>query len=279
MSGVTADGVYRHKPLSQIIAGAQAGERKAEPTTEAPQAEAGQNSELPPEYQGKTPEQLVEMVKASQAQIGRQANELGQLRGLVSDLAQVQRAPTPQAPEPEIELSRDDFDADPVGTIRKVVQPELEKVQAETSASRQNTDVALANQQLYADHPDLEQVVGSQEFQEFAGRTISRQMDLQAASNGEGLDQVNAARRLVENFKDFQSQKAPSGQEKPDPVAAAKAAANQGPAPAGRVSSDEVIYESDVIKMITEDPAKYRSPSFQATLKKAIKNGNFVSTG
>jgi hypothetical protein len=36
------------------------------------------------------------------------------------------------------------------------------------------------------------------------------------------------------------------------------------------------VYESDVLKLIQSDPEKYRSPTFQRELAKAIRENRYV---
>jgi hypothetical protein len=237
-----------------------------------------EDSTLPEKYRGKTAEEIAEMHMNSEKRLGQIQNELGNMRGLVSDLAQVQRPVESQTEVQEtIDVSGDDLISNPVETIRKVVQQDLNAVRAEQDELLRQRQVEQETQALLSEYGDVQTITSSQEFQEFATRTPSRQADLNTAAQGEGLDQVHAARRLLENWKDFQQSLAPqNGDPAPTPVEQARAVANEGTGASGKVVSKDAVYEADVIALIQSDPAKYRSPSFQAELLAAIKEGRFV---
>lgn len=267
------------RSMSEIVAPA------AEPIVETKSAPAPVVAEelaektLPDKYDGKTVAEVADMHMNAEQELGRVRNENHTYRGLVSDLTALSR------PQPELEtkvqepidVSGDDLIQDPVGTIRKVVAQDLAEVRAEGSAQVLAQQVQTEELALARDYGDIDNIVKTSEFQSFALRTPSRQADFNTAAIGEGLDQVRAARRLLEDFADFQEvTKAPEEKIELTPVEQAKLAATEGAGPAGSITTKTQIFESDVIKMVTADPLKYRSPSFQAELSSAIKEGRFV---
>jgi hypothetical protein len=278
---------YQHRPLSSILAPEAGQQRPASQTPDrdekgrfvAEQTNAEEtDSTLPEKYRGKTAEEIAEMHINAEKRLGQIQNELGSMRGLVSDLAQVQRPAESQTEVTEtIDVSGDDLINNPVETIRKVVQQDLNAVKQAQEAQLAEKRIEQETQALLSEYGDVETITSSPEFQEFATRTPSRQADLNTAAQGEGLDQVAAARRLLENWKDFQQSLAPQTENTaPTPVEQARAVANEGPGASGKVVAKDAVYEADVIALIQSDPAKYRSPSFQAELMAAIKEGRFV---
>jgi hypothetical protein len=270
--------------MSKILApqadpASQKPENAGEPAPDTGKPAPVPEDTLPEKYRGKTVEEVAEMHRNAEQELGRTRNELHSTRGLVKDLSQLNRtAPEAQpAPQVDVELSGDDLISDPVGSIRKVVQQETAQLKQETAEKNEQTRVHTEATALESEFGDVAAIVQSPEFREFAGRTVSRQMDMQTAANGEGLDQVRAARRLLEDFTDFQKQANPDKTPAPKtPVEQAKAVATEGAGGGGPISSKPQVFESDVIALINSDPAKYRSPSFQAELMSAIKEGRFV---
>lgn len=271
---------YRHRPLSEILA--PAAEPEAEGQTEskkeketAPAKE--QESQLPEKYRGKSAEEIAEMHLNAEKRLGQLQNEVGQLRGLVTDLSSIQR--TPQEPETteQVEVSRDEFLDDPTSSINKVLSHELGKRDrlSEKEAAERQLQMEL---NALTSNWDVDAIVTTEEFQRFASRTPSRQQDLVTAAQGEGLEQVRAARRLLEDYDDFVAESKPreSTQEKESPVQKAKRVATERGSNNAPISGKPRIYESDVIDLINSDPMKYRSPSFQKELHEAIKEGRFV---
>ncbi len=285
---------YQHRPLSSILAPATDPKPEGQNENLPPRDAEGKftspepqepKSELPEKYRGKTAEEIAEMHMNAEKELGRMRNEVGNYRGLVNDLSSLQRKPAePQNVEPEkIDVSGDDILADPAGTIDKVVSQRLAELEAKEAALREETLQQTEGQRLMADYPELDTIVASKEFQEFASRTTSRQQDFLTAAQGEGIEQVRAARRLLEDFTDFTASAAPSEpapeQAAPQPqsgVAAAKAVSNEGAGPAGAVSTKPLIHETDVLKLIASEPEKYRSPSFQKELMEAMREGRYV---
>lgn len=289
---------YQHRPLSSILAPTPA--PRAEGSNETPprdeqgrftspeQQKQEVANELPEKYQGKTAQEIAEMHMNAEKELGRVRNEVGTYRGLVNDLTALQRKPAePQTVSQEkIDVSGDDLLTDPAGAIDKVVTHRLSERDAAEAARRADDEFALEGQRLMADYPELDTIVASREFQEFASRTPSRQRDFVTAAQGEGLEQVRAARRLLEDFNDFTSSGSPAPSAEPSTpapaaapqpgVAEARAVANEGAGPAGAVSTKPLMYEADVINLIHTDRAKYNSPSFQAELMEAIREGRYV---
>lgn len=282
---------YQHRPLSKILAPAPGQEPAGEVKKDQPREANGQFAapesktefNLPEKYRGKSPEEIAQMHINAEKELGRLRNEVGSYRGLVSDLTSLKRQTEvvpDNAVEDDIEVSGDDILVNPKGAIDKVVTHRLNELDRKQKVAQEATKFELEQARLMSDFPDLDAVVGSEEFQKFASRTSSRQQDLVTAATAEGLEQVRAARRLLEDFTDFQTSLKPSTDEvKPEKkteVQRAAAVRTEGSGPAGNISTKPLIYESDVLKLIQTDPAKYRSPSYQAELMSAIKERRFV---
>jgi hypothetical protein len=277
---------YQHRPLSKIIA-QPAGEKPETPTEEQPRNDKGQfeavadtdapkEDALPEKYKGKSREEIAEMHQNSERRLGQIQNEVGQLRGMVTDLATIQRTSQPQPVEPqEVDLSGDDLLRDPVSAIQKVVQATQPAQDTPTQDTMADVDVTVETGALYTDFPELDETIMTPEFQEFAQKTPSRAADARTAANpAAGVEAVRAARRLLENYKEFSAIPA-QPDPKNDPVEQARQVANEPNHPAAVVPKD-VIYESDVIALINSDPEKYRSPSFQEQLTAAIREGRYI---
>ncbi len=272
-------GVYRHKPMSQIIAPEPGAASQPAPTAQA----AAEAKALPEKYRGKSVEEIAEMHSNSEKRLGQIQNEVGQLRGLVSDLAQVQREPAPVSPEPvSVDVSGDELVQNPADSIRKIVQPLIEAAKPQAPVQPTVDPLYTMEQNaLTSDFGDPTTIANSEEFKTFVDRTPGRQADFQRACNPElGVEQVRAARRLLEDFQDFSTVATPTPtQQTRTAVDQAKAVATESAGPAGRITTGEVLHEADVIALINSNPDKYRSPSFQAELHAAIREGRYVKNG
>lgn len=76
--------------------------------------------DVPAKFKGKTVDDLIKMYQEAEKVIGRQGNEVAEVRQLADQLIKRQlTSETVQTPQPEI--SEVDFFADPVNTVNKVV--------------------------------------------------------------------------------------------------------------------------------------------------------------
>ena len=267
---------YQHRPMSRFLT-PQADAGSKAPTSKSEAAATG--SELPEKYRGKSVEDIIEMHRNAERRVGELGNELGTMRGIVTDLSRITR-PQPAATTEEKEqlaVSGDELLADPTAAIRKVVQRDLDRERLAREEGELKAAAQNAAQALTQDYGDIGAIVQSPEFQEFASRTSFRQRDLQIAATGSGMDQVVAARRLLEDFTDYQ--KAVGSQEKPpDNVQEARRVSTEGSGNSGKVSSKPTFHESDVLKVIQDDPVKWRSPSFQKEITAAIRDGRYIKS-
>ena len=267
---------FQHRPMSQILAPAP--EAASESGQPAPVADPATPVEVPSKYRGKTTEQVIEMHQNAESRLGEIQNEVGQLRGLVTDLSAIQRTPAaPEVSEPEeVNVSGDDLLANPGEAVRSILQPELNRIERESAQDKADTQVLTESNALMRDYENMDAIVASDEFLEFAGRTAGRAADFNTAAQGKGLEQVRAARRLLEDYSDFKAAVSPAPNQAPTPLEQARRAATEGSNTGAPVQTKPQVFESDVITLINSDPAKYRSPSFQADLLEAMREGRFV---
>jgi len=271
----TAKTAWSSKPMSEILAPAE--DSTIEASTEAPAEAANvEVAEVPDKYKGKDTNAVIEMHQNAESRLGQLQNEVGNLRGLVTDLSALQRPiAEPETAQEPVTITGDDLLTDPASAIRSVLQPELDKLAAASDLSAANTIVQTESNSLMQDY-DVDAITATPEFQAFATRTPSRTADLNTAAKGEGLDQVRAARRLLEDYQDFQGATSTPTQTAPSPVEQARKVATESATTGAPISGKPQIYEADVIALISSDPTKYRSPGYQSELMDAIKEGRFV---
>lgn len=269
---------YKHRPLSKILVPAAATAETQETTDNTSASTDEGANQLPEKYRGKTAAEIAEMHMNAERRLGQVSNELGTYRGLVSDLSKIQRQqPAAQADGEgsSVDVSGDDLISDPVGSIRKVVQADLGKAEATRREEELKRAVESETARLLNDHGDIAEIVATEDFQSFVERTESRKQDFHVAANGEGIAQVRAARRLLEDYKDYQSLVVKQKEQESN-VDKARSVSTEGGGNSGAVSSKKQYRESEVLDLIQKDPAKWRSPSYQAEIMTAIKEGRFI---
>jgi len=260
-----------------------------EAQTKADEAAAAKAKDeaIPEKYRNKTTEEVIAMHQNLEKEYGRQANEVGTYRELVSSLAETKRStdlseggPTE---EKTVEVTSDSLWDDPQKAISTVVKDVLAK---ELAPIRETQAASGWEQQIAAlkkDHPDMETIGADPRFQQFVERSPYRVADAQKWVSNQDVD---AGRRLLEDFKEYSGTALTTGDETEettetvettDPLEAARKASTESGRGGGGGGSKKTIRRSEVMKLIAKDPERYRSPSFQAELKAAIAEGRFVA--
>ena len=121
-----------------------------QPATETPSAPP----QVPPKYAGKTPDELTAILTEQEKYIGRQGQELGQLRDAVERLwserhGQTSQQRPPQGePEPEFDYEK------PKESVQKIVQANLKKAWEHLDKMRRS-DVAQSTNRAFLEGREL----------------------------------------------------------------------------------------------------------------------------
>lgn len=161
--------------------------------------EVNEDDDIPAKYRGKSPAELARIAAEQEKFIGRQAQEVGEVRQLADQLIKAQlQKPQPQSSQPVIdELSDVDFFADPVKAVKRAVDSHPAVLQAQQATAQLQRTQAL--NRLASNHPDYQDVVKDPEFLEWVGKSKVRQNLYLAADRGFDVD---AAEELLGTYKE-----------------------------------------------------------------------------
>jgi hypothetical protein len=249
--------------------------QEASTATKVTAAEVVAEPELPSKYKGKTFEEVMQMHQNLEKEYGRQANEVGTYRELVSSLADVKRVKDLSEEgttdkKPPVEVTSDSLFDNPTQAIEAVVRSVLEKELAPVKESQATSAHERALQQLSAEYPDAETIGADPRFVAYVEASPYRLADAQRWVEQRDVD---SARRLLSDYKAAVPE-APAAEQAPTktPKTVVTEAGRGG---AGTSSGKKIIYRDQVLRLIAKDPEKYRSASFQDELKQAIAEGRF----
>lgn len=209
--------------------------------------------EIPEKYQGKDLKDIVRMHQEAEKLLGRQSQEVGELRKTFDDYIKTQLAEKEQAhasPAEEV-----DFFEDPQKAVEYAINnhPKLREAEAVTAQLKQNEALA----RLKATHPDFDQIVIDQAFQDWVGKSKFRTNLLQQADKQYDFD---AADELLTSWKERQevvnTTKATETQNRKQQVKSASTGSTKGSAEA---PSRKVYRRADIIKLMQTDPDRYMS--------------------
>jgi len=206
---------------------------------------------IPEKYQGKSVDDIIRMHQEAEKLIGKQAQEVGEVRRLADDLIKqnLQTNHKPIVEEPEV-----DFFEDPQKAIRRTVDQHpdvLAAKQATQDFKRMNIQ-----QKLAATHPDFQQVVQDAGFTEWVKASPVR-LGLYAKADGEyDFDSANELLSTYKQLKQVQTKQ----------VAAVDNTVRQQSLKAASVdvggtgeSSKKIYRRADLIQLRMRDPERYEA--------------------
>ena len=218
------------------------------------QPEPPPEDDIPDEFRGKSVRDLVGMTVHARKEMGRQANELGEIRKLADELIKSQLTKPKEVEQPK----EVDFFENPQEAIRRAVDSNPKVQQAEQYAL--NAQRQLARQQLQQMHPDLGQVIQDEGFKKWVSESPVRQNLLQQAD--QGYD-VMAAHELLSTFKEIRQVKQQAQQRQVSEVekAAQSKALNAAAVDTGGSgeTTRKVYRRADLIRLRMTDPARYEA--------------------
>ena len=224
--------------------------------TQQPSAE--QAPEIPEKYKGKNLEDIVRMHQEAEKLIGRQAQEVGEVRRLADDLIKQslsqknQQQAQPQAVDsPPQEI---DFFEDPQSHVNRAVANHPDVIAAK-QASQQLKQIQT-HAMLNKKHPDFADIVRDGEFIEWVKASPMR---LNIYAMADANYDFNAADELITTFKQIRTSKTHQ------PTDAGNAVRKQNLKAAGvdvggtGESSKKVYRRADLIRLRMQDPDRYEA--------------------
>jgi len=216
--------------------------------------------ELPEKYKGKSAIEIAKMHQEAEKLIGRQANEVHEVRSLADQLLKQQLEANKKVQQQPIEESlEDDFFADPKQAVNRQVEKHpavLEARQAALEMKKMKTA-----QQLAAKHPDFGTIASDAGFQDWVKASAIR-LNLFAKADAEY--DFDSADELLSTYKEIKQIKAQQ-------VVQQTAQANQIEAEAQKTAmkaatvdvggtgetSRKIYRRADLIKLKMTDPQRY----------------------
>ena len=158
-----------------------------------PTVEEANPVDVPSKYKGKSIEDVIKMHQEAEKLIGKQAQEVGEVRKLADDLIK-QTLSKPTAPtevEPEI-----DFFEDPKKAVNKTLETHPDILAARQAA--QEMKKMQIQHRLATEHPDFQQIVQDAGFAEWVKQSPVR---LQLYSKADSEYDFDSANELLSTYK------------------------------------------------------------------------------
>ena len=229
-------------------------------TTEAVDTAPEPVEELPEKYKGKTAIEIAKMHQEAEKLIGRQANEVHEVRSLADQLLKQQLEANKKVQQQPIEESlEDDFFADPKQAVNRQVEKHPAVVEARQAALEMKK--MKTAQQLAAKHPDFGTIASDAGFQDWVKASAIR-LNLFAKADAEydfeAADELLSTYKEIKQIKAQQAvqQTAQSNQIEAEAQKTAMKAATVDVGGTGETSR-KIYRRADLIKLKMTDPQRY----------------------
>jgi len=215
---------------------------------------------IPEKYKGKSVEEIVKMHQEAEKLIGRQANEVHEVRSLADQLLKQQLETQAKQAKPIEESLEEDFFVDPAKAVNRQVEKHPAVIEARQAALEMKK--MKTAQQLSAKHPDFATIAQDAGFQDWVK---SSQIRLNLFAKADSQYDFESADELLSTYKELKQIKQQAQTVKNDEAQskaqdAALRAASVDVGSAGEVSR-KVYRRADLIKLRMTDPDRYMQMS------------------
>ena len=223
--------------------------------------EVANEVEVPEKYKNKSLDEIVRMHQEAEKLIGRQAQEVGEVRKLADSLLKQQlEAKHDKQPEPAQEI---DWFEDPQKAINQALEsnPVLKQLQEQQAIQAQRA----ALDSIEKIHPDFVSVAQSEDFQQWVAGSKVRQRLYNDANNYD----ADSALELLDNYKSLRglkqqkeetSKAADEALKKTDSEGRSKALKAAAVQQGGTGETGKPVYRrADLIRLRMQDPNRYES--------------------
>ena len=209
------------------------------------------HSSIPEKYKGKNIEDVIKMHQEAEKLIGKQAQEVGEVRKLADEL--LKQSLTKQASPTEVEPEIDFFE-DPKKAVRQTLESHPDVLAAKQAA--QEFKKMNIQQRLASEHPDFQQIVQDPEFAEWVKQSPVR-MGLYARADSEY--DYDSANELLSTFKSLKQVKR-QADVKQAQEATEKTLKSVTVDTGGTGESSKRVYRrADLIRLRMTDPDRYNA--------------------
>ena len=224
------------------------------------QAEAEIEPSIPSKFANKSTEEIIDSYTNLEKELGRKAQEVGELRKLSDSFlqAEVARTNNPQDNTPLETKDNDDTDFfdDPNKAVNKMIEnhPKFQQFQQFQAQQAQ----AGAKAQLEQKHPDFSDVVQDKAFQDWVQDSPIRMQMFQAADSYN----FDAANELLSNWKDrsmISKTQEVKQQAETNRKDALKAASTESRSSSSSNAGGKTYRRADLVRLKMEDPSRYEA--------------------
>ena len=208
-----------------------------------------QKPELPEKYRDKSLDEIVKMHQEAEKLIGKQAQEVGEVRKLADELIKQNLGSRQQTRQEEPEV---DFFENPQKAIQRTVDnhPDVQAARQATLEMRRSQ----IQQRLAQEHPDFGDIAKDQDFANWVKSSPIRIKIFEQADSGYDFDSAN---ELLSTYKQLRSVKQKQTSDDGEATRKQNLKAVGVDVGGSGESSKKVYRRADLIRLKMQDPNRY----------------------
>jgi len=216
---------------------------------EIEQQKIEQKAELPEKYREKSLDEIVRMHQEAEKLIGKQAQEVGEVRKLADELIKQNLGSRQQTRQEEPEV---DFFENPQKAVQRTVDnhPDILAARQVTQEMRR----AQIQQRLAQEHPDFGDIAKDQDFANWVKSSPIRIKIFEQADSGYDFDSAN---ELLSTYKQLRSVKQKQTSDDGEVTRKQNLKAVGVDVGGSGESSKKVYRRADLIRLKMQDPNRY----------------------
>ena len=213
------------------------------------------DNDIPETYRGKSLSEVIKMHQDAQTMIGKQAQEVGEVRKLADELIKQTLPSKQQSHNVEVEPEIDFFE-NPQKAVQRTVDSHPDVIAARQAT--QEFKKMQVQQKLSTEHPDYGQIAQDPEFVNWIKSSPVR-LGLYVKADSE-FD-FDSANELISTYKTIKGVKAKQTEQTGETVRKQNMAAAGVDVGGSGESSRKVYRRADLIRLKMTDPQRYESLS------------------
>jgi len=208
-----------------------------------------QKAELPEKYREKSLDEIVKMHQEAEKLIGKQAQEVGEVRKLADELIKQNLGSRQQTRQEEPEV---DFFENPQRAVQRTVDnhPDILAARQVTLEMKR----AQIQQRLAQEHPDFGDIAKDQDFANWVKSSPVRIKIFEQADSGYDFDSAN---ELLSTYKQLRSVKQKQASDEGEETRKQNLRAVGVDVGGSGESSKKVYRRADLIRLKMQDPNRY----------------------
>jgi hypothetical protein len=220
------------------------------------QVEEEQAEELPDKYQGKSITDIIAMHQNAEQLLGKQGQEVGELRKIVDDFIKSQTVQKEEQAHTALEEIDDAaFFENPKETIKQLLDNHPSIKQSQELNVKLKQQEALAR--LQATHPDFMDIIKDSKFAEWVGKSKVRTKLLQEADSNYDFDSADELLTLWKERQETVQETVKVEQEqRKQQVKTASTGTSKG---SGERPARKIYRRADIIELMRTDPQRYEA--------------------